>query len=148
MYCSAQTTSTREDELTSSSNLPIGGLVLALLFAFLKVPGTRNANRKLSTSEKLKRLDPFGCLVFLGAVTCLLLALQWGGQTMPWESATVIGLFVGFGGLACVFCYIEWKQQEQATIPLRVLFKRSVWTSAIVLFFLSGVTYLVSETRT
>ncbi|KAI4244003.1 MAG: hypothetical protein L6R40_003214 [Gallowayella cf. fulva] len=31
------------------------------------------------------------------AITCLVLALQWGGQSMPWKSSTVIGLFAGSG---------------------------------------------------
>ncbi|KAF2688991.1 MFS general substrate transporter [Lentithecium fluviatile CBS 122367] len=125
-------------------NLPIGGVVLALLFGFLSVPGARNENRTLPLKKKLQHLDPFGCLTFVSAVTCLLLALQWGGQTKPWESATIIGLLVGFVALISVFCYIQWRKKEEATIPIRVLFKRSIWTSALGLFCLGAVIYMLA----
>lgn len=90
-------------------------------------------------------MDFLGCALFLAAVCCLLLALQWGGQTKPWSSSTVIGLLVGSAALALVFIFIQWKRQERALITLRVFCRRSVFTSAMVLFFLGGSTYLVSQ---
>jgi hypothetical protein len=125
-------------------NLPIGGVVLVLLFLFLKVPGTQNASRTLPFSAKLRHFDPLGCLLFLGAVTCLLLALQWGGQNLPWNSPTVIGLLVGFVLCVCAFGFVQWKAQDKATIPLRILRQRNIWTSAIVLFLTQATLYLVS----
>ncbi|KAF2122170.1 major facilitator superfamily domain-containing protein [Lophiotrema nucula] len=125
-------------------NLPIGGVVFAVLLLILRVPGTKNANRMLPLSKKIKHLDPFGCVVFLGAVTCLLLALQWGGQTKPWNSATVIGLLVGFGLLSILFGFIQWKKGEEAAIPFRVLTKRSIWASAGVLFFMGATVQVIS----
>jgi hypothetical protein len=128
-------------------NLPVGGVVLVLVLAFLRVPGRRDKNRTLAWRNKLRHLDPLGCVTFLGAITCLLLALQWGGQTKPWSSATVIGLLVGSVPLIALFCYIQWRLKEEATIPLRILAKRSTWTSAIGLFFLGAVIYSVSLRR-
>lgn len=125
-------------------NLPIGGAVLPLLFFFLNVPGPRNANRSMALSSKLKNLDPIGCVLFTGSITCLLFALQWAGQSKAWGDSTIIGLFIGFALLLSVFCFIQWKRGEQAMIPLRVLFSRSIWTSAAVLFFLGGTTAVVS----
>lgn len=89
-------------------------------------------------------MDPLGCLVFIGAVCCLLLALQWGGQSKPWSSSTVIGLLVGFVALSGLFGYLQWRRQDRALIPLRVLRQRSIFTGAMVLFFLGASTYLVS----
>lgn len=82
--------------------------------------------------------------MFIGAICCLLLALQWGGQTRPWNSSTIIGLLVGFGLLSCVFGYLQWKLGERATIPLRVLRQRSILTGSGVLFFLGASTYVVN----
>lgn len=89
-------------------------------------------------------MDPFGCLIFISAVCCLLLALQWGGQTKPWKSPTIIGLLVGFALLAALFICIQLKLQANALIPIHVFRRRSIWTGAMVLFFLGSSNYLVS----
>lgn len=125
-------------------NLPIGVVVLVVLSIFLKLKGVENANRRLSLKKKLESMDPLGCFVFIGAVCCLLLALQWGGQSKPWSSSTVIGLIVGFAALFGLFGYLQWRRQDRALIPTRVLRQRSIFTSAMVLFFLGASTYLVS----
>ena len=132
--------------LRISRNLPVGGIVLLLLFPFLKVPVTQNSSRSLTFSAKLRHFDRLGCLLFIGPVTCILLAFQWGGQSLLWNSATIIGLLVGFCVLICAFGYVQWKAQDKTTIPLRVLPQRNIWTSAVVLFFTQATLYLVSKT--
>ena len=127
-----------------SRNLPIGALVIILLSIFLKVKGVDRESRQLPLTEKLRRLDPIGCSVFVAAICCLLFALQWGGQSKPWKSSTIIGLFVGFFVLSCLFGFLQWKSQERALIPFRVIRKRSIFTGAMVLFFLGASTYLVN----
>jgi multisubunit Na+/H+ antiporter MnhB subunit len=110
---------------------------------FLRIKETGNENKQLPLKEKFGRMDPLGCIIFTGSVCCLLFALQWGGQTKPWKSATVIGLLVGAVGLAAVFIALQWKLQEKALIAPRVFLKRSIWTGAMVLFFVGASTYLV-----
>lgn len=124
--------------------MPIGAVVLLLLFIFLRIQGTDNANRQLSLKAKLSHMDPVGSIVFISAVCCVLLALQWGGQTKQWQSPTIVGLLVGFVLLFCLFALIQWKLKEKATIPLRVLRQRSIIASAGVLFFLGASLYVVS----
>ncbi|GMG51196.1 unnamed protein product [Aspergillus oryzae var. brunneus] len=131
--------------LTSTSNVPIGGVTLILLLFVLRIRNAANDNRSLPLKVKLQHMDPIGCVVFIGAVCCLLLALQWGGQTKPWHSATIIGLFVGFGLLSILFVGIQVWRKERALIPLRVLRQRSIWTSGGVLFCLGSATYAVSS---
>lgn len=128
---------------TKHRNLPIGALVLILLSLFLRIKGKENESRKLPFKQKLANTDPVGCFVFIGAVCCLLLALQWGGQSKPWRSSMVIGLLVGFIALGCLFVYLQWRRQDRALISLRVFRKRSIFTGAMVLFFLGASTYLV-----
>ncbi|EHA25304.1 hypothetical protein ASPNIDRAFT_186354 [Aspergillus niger ATCC 1015] len=123
-------------------NLPFGAVVLGGLTLFLRIKGQATKDRQLPLRAKLGSMDFLGCALFLAAVCCLLLALQWGGQTKPWSSSTVIGLLVGSAALALVFIFIQWKRQERALITLRVFCRRSVFTSAMVLFFLGGSTYL------
>jgi len=62
----------------------------------------------------------------------LLLALQWGGTTYPWKSATIIGLFCGF--LATLFVFVAWEYRcgDEAMMPLGLLKRRIVYSSCIV----------------
>lgn len=57
----------------------------------------------------------------IGAVACLLLALQWRGQIWPWNSGRVICLLIGVGTLLTSFGFLQRKLGEHATIPLRIL---------------------------
>lgn len=58
-------------------------------------------------SEKFKFLDIPGAIFIISAVSCLLLALQWGGTVVPWRSARIIGLLVGFGLLIIAFGFLQ-----------------------------------------
>ena len=127
-----------------NSNLPPGAVVLVGLTIFLKVRRTNDKYRSLPLAKKISNLDPFGCLLFIGAVCCLLLALQWGGQTKPWNSPDVIGSLVGAFVTAVLFSFWQWKRGDAALIPFRVFRTRSVWTGAMVLFFLGAQAYVVS----
>lgn len=60
-------------------NLPFGGVAMAAVFFFLKVPD-RDTSR-LPWTQKLSQLDAPGTALLVPGVVCLLLALQWGGQT-------------------------------------------------------------------
>ena len=94
---------------------------------------------------KLGHMDPLGCTAFIAAICCLLIALQRGGQTESWGSATVVGLFVGFGLLILAFFQIQLKLGEKATIPLRILRSRSMLAGSGVLFFLGATLYVVGH---
>ena len=118
-------------------------MVLGGLFIFLRIEAPKSKDQRLSLRDKVKSLDYAGCLVFIAATCCLLLALQWGGQSKPWHSATIIALLLTFVILAVAFGFIQWRLQDKALIPLRVLSKRSIFTSAMVLFFLGASSYLV-----
>lgn len=69
----------------------------------------------------------------------LLLALQWGGVAYAWNSATIIGLFVG--SAAALGAFIPWQIyfQDHALIPPR-LFRahRNVGLLCASSFFVNG----------
>lgn len=90
-------------------------------------------------------MDGLGALTLIGGVTCLLLALQWGGQTSPWSSGRVIGLFAGFGVLLALFGLLQWRLGEHATIPLRILRQRSVLMGSIFIAILDMTAYTVGD---
>ncbi|KAI0184114.1 major facilitator superfamily domain-containing protein [Xylaria flabelliformis] len=123
-------------------NLPIGGAVLLGLLLFLKIGGGKSEDRLLSPTEKLKHMDALSCLVFVGTMTSLLLALTWGGQSKPWSSGDVIGSLVAAAVGAILFVLLQWRRGNRALIPLRILKPRSVWAGALVLFFIGGNSYV------
>ncbi|KAI6088863.1 MFS general substrate transporter [Hypoxylon rubiginosum] len=124
-------------------NVPIGGFVVAMILLFVRIRQSSNqVDRSLPLKTKLGNLDFLGTVLFLGAICCLLLVLQWGGQTYPWSDSKCIGLFVGFGLLTVLFCVWQWYRGDRAIIPFRILRKRSIWMGALVLCFL-GMSSLV-----
>lgn len=86
----------------------------------------------------VKRLDPLGSFFFLPGVVCLLLALQWGGSTYPWNSWRIIPLFALFVALMIAFAVVQVTMPKTATLPVHVVKQRSVWAGALFTFFLSA----------
>ena len=119
-------------------------MVFGLVVLGLRLKIKRDPMTKLPTTEKLKYLDPFGIILLLGAVCCLFLALQWGGSRYPWHSSKVIGLMLGFGFLIIIFGILQWQLGGKATIPLRILRQRTVFSGALALFFISMSSNIVS----
>ncbi|KAF7854226.1 hypothetical protein EAF04_010523 [Stromatinia cepivora] len=114
-------------------NVPIGAVVLGVVILFLNIRTQDNAALPFKT--KLKYFDGVGTLTFIGAICCLLLALQWGGQTLPWKSARMIGLFIGFGLLTCFFIFWQIHMGDYAIVPLRIFKQRSSSMVMCILFF-------------
>lgn len=89
-------------------------------------------------------MDGLGAVSLIGGITCLLLALQWGGQTSPWRSSKIIGLFTGSAVLLILFGLLQWRLGEYATIPLRILGQRSILMGSIFIALLDMTAYTVS----
>jgi hypothetical protein len=82
--------------------------------------------------ETTKNLDPLGTILFLPAITCLLLALEWGAAEYSWSSPRLVALLVVFGVLFVAF--IVWQyitRHTTATVPTRILFQRSVGSTML-----------------
>lgn len=84
-----------------------------------------------------------GSVVFMAAMICILLALQWGGQRFPWRSGQVIGLLAAGAVLVGIFGYIQHWGGENATVPPRLLNQRTVWASGIFAFCM-GAAFLLT----
>ena len=123
--------------------MPIGAIAFILVFAVLRLRSSADAERRMPLAEKIKGLDLLGGILIVGSVSCLLLALQWGGSRYPWRSGKTIGLFVGCGLLLTAFTIVQWLSKENATIPLRLLRQRSVIMGAGFHFFLEMSIYVV-----
>ncbi|KAH6669840.1 efflux pump antibiotic resistance protein [Halenospora varia] len=109
-------------------NLPIGAVSFLLILPFLKI-ATKAPQQKASIQKRLRSLDVGNTAYYSG----------W--TSLPWKSSRVVGLFVGFGLLTITFGLVQWKKGDKATIPLRILRKRSVFMGAWYLFFLEMSIY-------
>ncbi len=124
-------------------NLPIGGVACFLVLAFLHLPHVDSPSKRLPLKTKLRRMDVGGSLILIGAVCCLLLALQWGGTASPWRSSRIIGLFVGFGLLSAAFGILQWRLGDDATTPLRILRQRSIYMGSAYVAFTNMAIFTV-----
>jgi len=110
-------------------NLPFGAVTMIFIFFFFN-PTSSAKKLSVGWKNRVMDFDPFGTLVFLPMIICLLLALQWGGSTYPWSNGRVIALFVVFGVLCAIFVSIQFYVGERATIPPRIIKQRTVAASA------------------
>ncbi|KAI1618945.1 DNA repair protein RAD50 [Exophiala viscosa] len=118
-------------------NLPIGGITL-LVMLIIKLPAYKNRKGTWTFCDVIHDFDITGFLIFAPACIMLLLALEWGGSSHSWSSATIIGLFCGSGGTFIAFFVWEYLHGEAAMIPLPVIRQRVVWSSMAVTFFQFG----------
>jgi MFS transporter, DHA2 family, glioxin efflux transporter len=93
---------------------------------------------QVSWWKKLLHVDPFGVVLAMGAITCFVLALQYGGITHPWNSGLVISLLVGFGLLVAALVGWEIRQGDYAMMLPRLYKQRSLSITAPYQFFFMG----------
>ena len=111
---------------------------------FVKLPITHLTSSDLKFHQKILTIDLAG---FFGlALSCimLLLGLEYGGSTYPWDSATVIGLLCG--GTVGIICLIGWfiYKRDGALIPPRLLRNRINASIGITSFLQGGCIYISS----
>jgi hypothetical protein len=76
----------------------------------------REPNReplKLTWREKLVKMDVGGTILFITGIICLFLALQWGGDDLPWSHPRIWGLLLGFGLLLIAFIILQIRMGEK-----------------------------------
>ncbi|RYN33529.1 hypothetical protein AA0115_g3203 [Alternaria tenuissima] len=111
-------------------NLPFDGVAFLILLFFLDVKTPRTPLR-----EGLKAVDWLGSLTMVGGVVMLLLGLEFGGISHPWDSATVLCLII-FGAVVIgIFFLIEWRIAPYPLMPLDLFSKRSNLAALATCFF-------------
>ncbi|KAH0350262.1 MFS general substrate transporter, partial [Aureobasidium melanogenum] len=123
-------------------NLPVGGLAAIIIFLFFKPPNSAKP-AQASFKEKMLQMDFVGATFMIGLIISFILALQYGGQTHPWNSSEVIGLLVGFVVLTAVFVLWEMFQKERAMIVPRLFMERHVGVGSVFMFFYGGAYFVL-----
>ncbi|EAU32610.1 conserved hypothetical protein [Aspergillus terreus NIH2624] len=121
-------------------NLPVGAVTCAFIVLFFKAP--KSVKDKSGFKDQLGQLDLPGTAVFVPAIICILLALQWGGTKYAWSNARIIALFVLFGVLIIGFVLIQIWRQEKATVPPRVIKHRNAWAGAFFQTFMAAAFFV------
>ncbi|TFB07654.1 Efflux pump roqT [Trichoderma ghanense] len=120
-------------------NLPIGGLAMLIVVLILHVNRNSDATLNMSILSRILEIDILGTAIFIPAIVCLLLALQWGGAEYAWSNSRIIGLFVGFGLMIGIFIGIQFWKGDKGTLPPRMFKDRNVLCAMLFsLFFGAG----------
>ncbi|EPS34264.1 hypothetical protein PDE_09228 [Penicillium oxalicum 114-2] len=105
-------------------NLPIGGAAMIFIAFCLKIP--KQDTTRVPWVEKLLQLDFLGTTFLVTGVVCLVLALQWGGQTYTWSNGRVVACLVLMGVLLIAFVAVQILVPKTATLPVRIFSQRSI----------------------
>ncbi|KAG2177758.1 hypothetical protein INT43_003005, partial [Umbelopsis isabellina] len=107
------------------------GVVGAILIAF----ALKEEKKDAPIMTQVKRIDYPGTIVILILATLILLGLNMGGVTHPWNSAPVIASLVIGVVFIGVFILVEYKFAKEPIVPLRLFRKRTVVFVCIMQFF-------------
>lgn len=115
-------------------------MVLAIVLVFLpnSLHMDSTALEGKTFSQKITQFNPLGSVLLLVALVCLVLGLQWGDGQYSWRSGPVIAVFVVFGCFLIPWLWLQYKQGDDATVPLSLVTQRSVAASNLYLLFLNG----------
>ena len=119
-------------------NLPLGGVVLVGITLFLRPVSPNPAASKMPRDQRLQKLDGVGTILFVGAISCLFLALSWGGIKHAWFSGTIVLLLFTFGITLVAWVILQYFRGENATLPFRIMSGRSVAAAATSSFLIGG----------
>ncbi|RRJ64373.1 DHA2 family efflux MFS transporter permease subunit [Paenibacillus oralis] len=113
-------------------NVPIGIVSLLLISAYYRE----------SLTHTKQQIDWSGAVTLVGAVVCLMFALELGGEKFAWGSAAIIALFAGFAVLFVAFLLAERKAREP--IISFDMFKIRLYATSCLLALLYGSVFIVA----
>ncbi|KAL9101308.1 MAG: hypothetical protein Q9163_003420 [Psora crenata] len=119
-------------------NLPLGAVILFGIAVFFKPVVPNPAALRLPRKQKLQKLDGAGTILFVGATSCLFLALEWGGVKHEWFSGPIVLLLCAFGISGIAWVYIQYRRGENATLPGSIVKMRCISAGAISSFLMGG----------
>ncbi|KAJ7442371.1 major facilitator superfamily domain-containing protein [Mycena galericulata] len=111
-------------------NLPGGVSLTAVTYLLKAAPPLGSDPNKRTWRDLLRqvgRMDFIGAILVAGTVTTLVLALQWGGNTKPWNDKAIIICFVFAGVLAAAFVAWEIFAGDRAMTPIAIFHSKSVY---------------------
>lgn len=114
-------------------NLPLGLIAFLMVAIFYKE----------SLQHVKQRIDWTGAFTLVGAIVCLMFAMELGGKQYAWNSAPILGLFAGFALLAVLFIYAETRAEEPI-ISFR-MFRDRLYAASNAIAMLSGAAFITAS---
>ncbi|KAJ8073486.1 hypothetical protein PM082_011762 [Marasmius tenuissimus] len=96
-------------------NAPFGPVITLILIFALRLPRTPSPIRTFR--DVLTKVDLIGMFLLVACLSCLIVALNSGGQTAPWDSPMVIGLACAAG--VTFICFGSQKSMRSCLLPLQ-----------------------------
>jgi EmrB/QacA subfamily drug resistance transporter len=109
-------------------NVPIGVLAIVVCYHVMRL---------IPFHRRRHAIDWLGAAAMVVGVSCLLLALSWGGNQYAWGSGTIIALFAAGAAFSLLFVLQE-RRASEPILPLR-LFRRSTFALANSAGFVLGL---------
>lgn len=114
-------------------NLPLGLLAFLMIIVCYKE----------SAEHSKQKIDYLGAVLLVGAIVCLMFALELGGKEYAWSSPPILGLFAGFAVLATLLAFVE-KKAAEPIISFR-MFRNRLYTASNLVAMLSGATFMTAS---
>ncbi|KAH7018675.1 major facilitator superfamily domain-containing protein [Macrophomina phaseolina] len=100
-----------------------------LVFFTVKIPV------KEKNMSRIKRIDFLGSITLVTSLVLLLLALNSGGNIVPWNHPLVLVSLPLFAAFLLAFIFVEDRVAGEPIIPVRLLLHRTVWASCLTNWF-------------
>lgn len=84
------------------------------------------SNAGTSTESSMRRVDFLGSLLLIATLVLLLLGLNSGGNTLPWDHPLILATFAAFTLSFGVFVLVETRIAAEPILPPRLLLNRTV----------------------
>ncbi|EXJ70716.1 uncharacterized protein A1O5_05706 [Cladophialophora psammophila CBS 110553] len=104
--------------------LPLIGAAFIIVAFFFNPKKDPSSPSKFG--EKLAQLDLLGMTFFVPSITFLMLGLQWGGTKYGWQDWRIIAIFCVFAVLLLLFGWLQYRKQDRATLPPRIVSQRNI----------------------
>jgi EmrB/QacA subfamily drug resistance transporter len=114
-------------------NLPIGLIAFVMIALYYKESHVHSKHP----------IDWFGAISLIGAIVCLMFAMELGGKQYAWGSAQILGLFAGFALLALLFLYIETRVMEP--IISFQMFRNRLYSTSNAIGMLGGAAFITAS---
>ncbi|KAF7916314.1 hypothetical protein EAE99_009787 [Botrytis elliptica] len=127
-------------------NLPLG--LACSLVVFYILDRKPHPDRQLPISTKLLKLDPLSFILLLSSMTCLFVAVEFGGVSVSWSNSKAWGSALGFGLLGISFIILQGHQKENLVTGFSTTrcghYVPFMWAGALIYVAGSALLYLLT----
>jgi MFS family permease len=122
---------------------PLIGLS-AIIAGFVVPRGHKLTSDVESKGKKFRRIDFAGAFLLAATVASFILAVELGGQKLPWTSPTVLGLLGAGTACGALFVTAEKYWALEPIFPLELLWHKDVLCAYLVLMLQTAAQFGVS----